>query len=338
MSAPIATPTLPTTSRNTDPSSLHVDVVGAVVGALVVIGAPTSKPSPTTLRNVMSDALDRAFPQLYGHPTDSAFLGSLPDVVTPVAALGIAVRVAVDESHRWVHNRQAKGSSRWTYCGSTVTEDTVSILGRGTSAEVASDGTLTVDADVPSSIANRLRDAYHAARGVVEPSRVLALVAGHLAKQGGRAITSSAYLMPEMPATTAGVLAGLCDLGGFAASYAVADPAQIQALAAPVVRSVEDQIQDVTAAAQAFVARAVAVAAPFEPGSPEKKIQSRSLDTIRAEIEAARKAAALWRDRLSLVTLDVEDALATLDSEADKAGRAALAAMDARRNTPATLP
>lgn len=323
MNAPMSLPAAaPVARRLADPASLAVPTSTGVAGVVVVYGSPATKPTPTSLRDTFADALDRA-DQGAG---DRGFLASLPDVVTPVAVLGSAVRRAVDEGHRWVFVRQAGGSSRWTYASATITTDSVAIVGAGTSAEVAPDGALTVEPGVPPHIEAALREAYTAARGVVEPSKVQALVTAHLHRQGGRQLSPGAMLLPAMSTTTTGVLAGLIDLGGYALAYPVADAAQIATLAAPVVRSIEEQIADVAKAAQDFVEKARKVAAP----DSSSKIQARSIETVRAEIQAARKAAALWRDRLSLVSLDVDDALDALKAEADKANAAALAAMDAR--------
>jgi hypothetical protein len=248
--------------------------------------------------------------------------------VTPVAALGIAVRTASDERHKWVHNRTLEGSSRWTYCGATVTEASVSIVGAGTSAEAAPDGALTIDVAVPADIARRLRDAYDAARGVVEPSRIAALIDQHLARAGGRRVADHTYLLPELSPATCGALAGLSDLGGWAVCYPLADSTQIEALTRPVVRSIEEQIADVIAATEDFLARA---AAACEPDGP--LLQRRSADTVRADIAAARAAAELWRDRLGLASLDVDGQLAALTDAADEADKRALAAVDERRTT-----
>lgn len=313
-------------ATHTDPAVFAVPTTKGVAGVLVLFGAPTEKPTPSTLRTRFSDAIDRAAPTANDVDATGAFLGGLPDVVTPVAALGLAVRDAVETDARWVHNRTAEKSSRWTYCASSVTADAVSIHGHGTCAEALADGTLTIDSGVPSHIATKLRDGYNAARGVVEPTRISALVAAFLTKQGGRSVASSAYLMPHMTAATCGVLAGLSDLGGWGLTYAVADPAQIQALATPVVRSIEEQIADVERATADFVARAAAAAKP-DGG----RFLAKSGETMREEIAAARAAASLWRDRLNLAALDVDGSLDALDKAADEADRVALAAVAKRR-------
>lgn len=339
MNAPTSlAPVLAAIATRTDPNTLRKPVGKGVAGVLVLFGPPVIKPTPAALRNAFEDACDRAKPHTPDEATHvettAKFLATLPDVVTPVAALGIAVRTAKEKDAEWVHNMTREKAARWTYCSAHVTSDAVSINGVRTCAEAAADGTLTIDAGVPSHIATMLRDEYDKARGVVETTRISALVAAYLAKAGGRAIGSAAYLMPETTSSTCGVLAGLTDLGGFAVSYAVADPAQIAALAAPVVRSIEDQIADVTKAAQEFMARAAEVAKPDSTA----RMQERTGETVRASILAARKAAALWQDRLQLVALDVGDTLLNvgdtldaLDKAADEADKAALDAVRKRR-------
>jgi len=336
--------TLATVAAHVDPATFHKDTPPGVAGVLVFFGPPSTKPAPSTMRNTFEDAIvGRALPvdaTPAMHERASAFLASLPDVVSPVAALGIAVNHATDGKSKWVHNRTFQKASRHTYCAANVTADTVSIHGAGTCAEASADGTLTIESGVPQAIADRLRAAYLAARGVVETSRVSALIAAYLTKMGGRAIGSAAYLLPSIDPVTCGVLAGLSDLGGFALTYAVADPAQVAALAAPVTQSIEEQIADVTEAARLFVekARDVANGATVEvttdDGTTKTRnvsIKSTSIDTLRANIENARKAASLWRDRLQLASLDVDDALTALDADADAASRAALEAMKARK-------
>ena len=314
-----------------DPSTLHVDAsTPGLAGVLVLLRGPSKHPTPTLLRNAFADAIQRA-----GAPT--GYLATLPDVVTPRAALGRAHPLARDDDHRWVHAGTRDGHSRWIYCSSSITDDAVAIQGTGTCAEAHPDGTLTIDAGVPTHIAQRLRDAYDEARGLVDPSRVVALVTAHLVRHGGRQLTSDVYLLPETTPETCGVLAGLVDLGGWAEAVPVADPARIARLSTPVTRSIEEQIADVVAAAQAHVARAEDVArralADEDPRLPARDggQQSIACETIRAEIRAAREAAELWGRRLSLASLDVTAQLDALDTAADEADRKALAEVEARR-------
>ncbi len=342
-------PTSPTarstvaTSRHADPTTYAPPTSPGIVGVLVLFGPPAVKPTPARMRDAFGDAIDRSpgadtcfVVDSAGAPVlvdgqkiiaSAAFLGGLPESISPVAAIGLAVNGAVEPGAQWVQNGRAKGASCWTYCASTVTSRAVDIHGTGTTAEVTADGTLTIAHGVPPVVADRLRAAYDTARGVVEPSRVSAIVAAFLAKQGGQYVTSSSYLLPTVSPLTCGVLAGLADLGGFAVTYSVADPAQIQALATPVQRSVEEQIAAVTASAAAFIAKAREVAAP----SSDASIQGRSIETVRAQIETARNAAEMWRSRLKLASLDVGEALATLDTDAENAGKLAIAAMAKRR-------
>ncbi len=318
------------TSLRTPPASFAIATsTPGLAGVLVLFRAPSTRPTPTALQVACSDAMDRALtaPTQAEHDAAKAFLASLPDVVSPVAALGLAVREACDAGHRWTHNRTADKASRWTYCAATVTADSVSILGAGTAAEAFADGRLVVDAGVPGSIAVRLRAAYDAARGVVEPSRIAALVATHLQRMGGRAITSDVYLLPEIGAATCGVLAGLVDLTGWAEAVAVADPAKIARLTSPVTRSIEQQIADVVTSTEAFIAKAAAAALP-DGGT----LQRRTGETVRAEIAAARAAVELWRDRLSLPVLNCEVLLENLDVAAVAADDAAQAAQTAKRD------
>lgn len=335
------------------PQSFVVDeTLPGLAGVLVVFKAPSKRPSPSLMRAAFADALDRARrDEVTGEPFDdviaretasgamddkhplvldrnaaNAFLASLPEVVTPVAALGIATRIAVDEGARWVHVRTAEKASKWTYCAATVSESHVSILGNE-SAEAHADGRLVIDSGVPAHIATQLREAYDAARGVVEPSRVIALVASHLVKRGARAIMSDVYLLPRVVPSTCGVLAGLVDLGGYAETLAVADPARIARLSSPVQESIEEQIAKVTKAARDFIERAKTVA---QAGS-EDTLRKGTGETVRAALAQARADAAMWRDRLQLATLDVDAELGTLDAAADEADRAALAALEERR-------
>jgi len=311
-----------------DPATLHVDpALPGLAGVLVLFAAPTTRPTPTALRARFAAALDHARLGCGDPAPGDRYMATLPKVQTPVASLGIAVRVACDDGHRWTHNRTADRASRWTYCAATVTADTVSILGAHTSAEAMPDGRLVIDPDVPHDIAARLRVAYDEARGVVEPSRIIALVAAYLRGIGGRSITSDVYLIPATDPTTCGVLAGLVDLGGWADTVPVADPAKIARLSSPVTKSIEEQIAAVVEDTRAFIARAVDVA---RPGSTST-LQRRTGDTVRSEIAAARAAASLWRDRLSLASLDVDAALDALNVEADAADAAALAAVEERR-------
>lgn len=348
MNAPTSiAPLVALASLRAVPSSLHIDAATpGLAGVLVLFRAPGERPTPTALRTAFEDSTDRAAPVV---TTDiearAAFLASLPDTITPVAALGLAVRGARDTGAEWVHVRTVEGTSQWTYCSSTVTASSVSIHGAGTSAEACADGRLVIDAGVPTHIGDMLRAAYDAARGVVEPSRIKMLVSLYLARQGGRAITDDCYLLPETTPTTCGVLAGLVDLGGWAETIAVADPQRIARLSSPVTKSIEQQIADVVEATQAFISRAASVAngdtvtATKPDGTTETRltrITAAQGEHARAEIAAARAAAALWRDRLSLASLDVDAQLDDLDAAATRADEAALAVMAGRkaRRTP----
>ena len=166
-----------------------------VVGALVLVKRPADRLAPSrivdTFKREIYDAM-ALHGTLHGangrgaildvgpvlSSNDSAladrFLASLPETVTPVAALGTAVKApgSTSPDHRWQHVRTAEKGSRWTYCAAHVSEHSVSIHGSH-SAEVDAHGTLTIDADVPPAIATALRVAYDEARGVVEPSRCL---------------------------------------------------------------------------------------------------------------------------------------------------------------------
>ncbi len=212
----------------------------------------------------------------------------------------------------------------------------MSIHGAGTSAEARPDGRLDIDAGVPSHIAATLRTAYDAARGVVEPSRIKALVSLYLQRRGGRAITDDCYLLTETSACTLGVLAGLIDLGGWAETVAVADAERIARLSSPVTKSIEQQIADVVEATNAFLTKAAAVASGdvvvVDGKAKPVTLQKRTGETVRADIAAARRDAALWRDRLSLASLDVDAQLDALDAAAVQADAAAMAVMTAQRD------
>lgn len=329
MNAPVPSSTS-AHAKARNPTSFSPARVAGVVGVLVLLSRPTTRPTPAALRTTFDDAIvGRALSTTAPaaeHARASAFLGGLPDVVTPVAALGLAVRVAVETECKWVHNRTVEKASRWTYCASHVDEHSVSIHGAGTAAEASPDGTLTIDADVPHDVADRLRAAYTEARGVVEPSRVTALVCAHLVRSGARAITSDVYLLPDVDAVTCGVLAGLVDLGGWSETIAVADPERIARLSSPVTRSIEEQIADVVKATEEFIARAALATAPDGP-----TLQKRTGETVREGIAAARSAASMWRDRLSLASLDVDAQLDSLDVAAKKADDDAQRAIEERR-------
>lgn len=344
----IATVTAVLAARVSNPSKLLVDPkTPGLAGVLVLFRAPNERPTPAKLRDAFEAALGRASSSIKAsvgttrtpqevidattahNDGSNTFLASLPDVVTPVAALGVAVRVARTESSEWVHNGQREGHSRWTYCDSHVQrEGGARILGDADScAEVKPDGTLTIDSGVPADIADTLRSTYDKARGVIEPARIKGLVASHFAKCGGRAITDDTYLMPDVSTVNVGVLAGLIDLGGWGTTVAVADPERIAALASPVTKSIEEQIADVIADTQAFISRAKAAT---DPTSTDMMRESVS-ETISERIETARQAAALWRDRLKLASLDVDAELQKLEKEVDAEADKALAAVEARR-------
>lgn len=329
-----------------DPTKLLVDpATPGLAGVFVLFKPPHTRPTPAKLRDTFEAALNRAAPSdpaaLAFHITgkdasgrvvaqgSDAFLASLPDVITPVAALGIAVRVARTKTSEWVHNGTKEGHSKWTYCDSHVRrEGGARILGDATQcAECKPDGTLTIDTDVPSDIATALRTAYDEARGVVEPSRIKTLVATHLAKSGARAITDDVYLLPSTSTVNVGVIAGLIDLGGWGDTAPVADPVRIANLSSPVTLSIEEQIEKVITEAKEFVERAKAAADP----KSEDMMRDSVGKTMQERIDDALRTVELWGKRLNLAGLDIAADLEPLRAQVIDEDARALAAVEERR-------
>jgi len=267
---------------------------------------------------------------------------NLPDVVTPVAALGRAVRDAgaTPDGHRWVHVRQHEGCSRWLLCRADVDETRARIEGYD-GAEARADGTLVVDAGVPAPVAAALRAAYDSARGVIDASRVNAAVARVLASRGTRSvkIAPNGYLVDGVDADTRAAVDAVARLGGLAVCLAIPDAAA-PTLAAPVARAVADEARAVLDDVAALAARCRASAAG-EPGAPD--VRAGSGETARRALDESRERLAAWRDRLGVQLSDVDRALRESGDALAVALRAALAAQDGRRDAadgraPAALP
>jgi hypothetical protein len=284
---------------------------------VVTFAAPPLKLSPQRLR-AAADTRDAA-----------RLAAALPDVVSPVAAIGIGVKApgACPSGSRWVHAGTVEGRSRWHYCTARVTSASADIHGAH-GAECRADGDLDVDADIPADVARALRAAYEAARGVVEPSKVNALVARLLSKDfGGQSVTSSVYVLPDLPDEVIATLRTLQDLGGLGASFPIGDPATIAAVAAPVLRSLEDDVAAVVARVADLAARSAACAA--DDGAAT--VHERSGETARRDLDDARERLTVWRDRLGVATHAIESALDTATTSLDVQFDAAMRALEIRR-------
>jgi hypothetical protein len=270
----------------------------------------------------------------------AALAAQLPDVVTPVAALGRAVRDVCPPHHRWIHAGTSEGHSRWLFCASDVDDTRARIEGYD-GVDAAPDGTLAIDAGVPAAVAAALRAAYDAARGVVDASRVNAAVARVLASRGTRSvkIAPNGYLVDGVDADVRAAVDAVARLGGLAVCLPI-PAAAAPTLAAPVARAVADEARAVLDDVAALAARCRASAAG-EPGAPD--VRAGSGETARRSLDEARERLAAWRDRLGVQLSDVDRALRESGDALAVALRAALAAQDGRRDAaagraPAALP
>ncbi len=298
---------------------------------LVTWGAPAGCSWPVADVRAVADAVGA-----------TALAAELPDVVTPVAALGRAVRdaAACPPGHRWVHVRQHEGASRWLLCRADVDETRARIEGYD-GAEARADGALTIDAGIPSTIAAALRAAYDSARGVVDASRVNAAATRALARRGVRAVkvAPNGYLVDGVDGVVRATVEAIARLGGLAVCLPIPDAAA-PTLAAPVARAVADDAARVLADVADLAARCRASAAA-EPGAPD--VRSGSGETARRQLDEARERLACWRDRLGVQLADVDRQLRESGDALAVALRAALAAQDGRRDAadgkaPAALP
>jgi hypothetical protein len=281
---------------------------------VVLFSAPPVKLTPNALR--------AAFASI------PLFEATLPEVVTPVAALGIAVRAATTDTQRWIHAGQAQGASRWIMTAADVDRTHARIEGYS-GVEVRADGALVVDASIPLAVADIVRAAYNTARGVVEPSRLNAALATWC-KARGQYLRDGSYMLSSLDVDTQAILDAVIALGGIGAAFAVGG-ASLQAFAAPVARSLEDDIAAVLASASAVIAKAKAAQKTDGP-----TIQERTGDTAHRDIDDVKARLTLWRDRLGLAMGEVDaqltDAATVLDTELDRALAACAARKAARRN------
>jgi hypothetical protein len=298
---------------------------------LVTWGAPAGQSWPVADVRALATAAGAA-----------ALAAHLPDVVTPVAALGRAVRddAACPPGHRWVHVRQHEGASRWLLCRADVDETRARIEGYD-GAEAAANGSLTIDAGVPAAVAAALRAAYDAARGVVDAARVNAAVARVLARAGARGVkvAPNGYLCDGVDGDVRAAVDAVARLGGLAVCLPIPDAAA-PTLAAPVARAVADDAARVLADVADLAARCRASAAG-DPGAPD--VRGGSGETARRQLDEARERLATWRDRLGVQLSDVDRALRESGDALAVALRGALAAQDGRRDAaagraPAALP
>lgn len=257
-----------------------------------------------------------------------ALAALLPDTISPVAALGRAVKAPTtsSDSHRWVHCGQAAGVSRWIYCSSAVTDTSALIAGSyGAEANNATDR-LTVDVGVPQPVADALRAAYDVERGVVEPAKVNAAVSRLVARHGGKPVMPGVYVVTSIHDDVVAALKVLEDLDGVGLATAV-DTATRDRLAAPMARAVDDDVKALIAQVNELSTRAKACSNDDEAPA----VREGSADTLRAKLSAARADLATWRDRLGLSVAEAERALAKSEEAMDDAVDAALRALEARK-------
>ncbi len=299
----------------------------APLAHVVLFAAPPDKRAPSDLRDAFA-----AVP---------AFRDSLPDVVSPVAALGLAVKPATTDTARFVHGGQAAGVSRWIYTRADVTMDHAHIQGE-TGIEVRPDGLLRVDPTIPLDVRAIVEDAYRVARGVVEPSRLNSALAAWMRGDRrapatgapallGTYLRDGAYLMPHLDTDTAAILAAVVSLGGLAAAYPV-QGAALASLAAPVQRTLEDEVAAVLRSADDVISKARAAAAPGGPVLQQTSGGDLAVgETAHTAIDDVRARLALWRDRLGLALGDVAARLTAAEAALNTACDAALAAAEARK-------
>lgn len=268
----------------------------------------------------------------------TALAARITDATSPVAALGVAVRAAAEPGHKWVHTRTHKHSSRWVYTQADVDPARVRIEGYdGATAEA--DGTLRVDAGVPAGVADRLRAAYDAARGVVDPSRVNAGLTRLIESPDvrGAALRECVYLVDGLHGDVKAALDVIADLGGLAVALRV-DAAAAPSFAQPVQRAVEDEVREAVKVAAALVDKARAA----REGGPALREREPG-DTAAAQaLREARERLRLWRSRLGLAMGDLDrtilDASHALVAELRATADAAAAAAEGRAYTPPALP
>lgn len=314
----------------------------ATLGFVVSFAAAPHKLSPQVLRDtvekrMLADLGQRA----YVTHTDSKgivtrsmlFRDSLPEVISPVAALGLATRDAVvaatarTPATRWVHCSRKDGCSRWIYADADVTDDRVRISGNA-GAEVNAAGDLVIDADIPASIATTLRASYDAARGVVEPSKINAAIVRYLKAARGSQLSPSTFLLSAAPDDVRAVLAAVVDLKGYAGCYQIGahDAVNVAALVAPVQQSLEAEIAAVLADTDATIERAKLAQQNDGPN-----MQERSGDSAHAAIDDVTAKLSLWSDRLGLAMAEVAARLTEAKSALDVEVDLALAAVARRK-------
>jgi hypothetical protein len=261
----------------------------------------------------------------------SRFEGALPDVVTPVAALGRAVRdaQACPVGHGWQHAGTTAGSSRWLFCSSVVDEHHALISG-ASGATAQPDGTLLVDAAVPAVVAAALRAAYDVERGLVEPAKVNGVLSRLLkAHWRGAAVRDCTYVVAatHVDDELRDTLQVLTDLGGLGLVLPLAD-ANAHAVMAPVAASVADDVAALVARVEDLTARATACADGVVDAAD---VRAASAETARRDLADARERLALWRDRLGLQLTTVEATMTRAETAMGDAVDAALAAIEARK-------
>lgn len=254
---------------------------------------------------------------------------ALPDVVTPVAALGRAVRApaACPTGYGWQHAGTAGGSSRWLYCRHDVGRDHATILGTS-GATAQPDGTLLVDADIPATVAAGLRAAYATERGLVEPAKINGVMSRLIrAHWRGQAVRDCTYVVGHVDEELRDTLQVLTDLGGLGLVLPLADD-DVARVAQPVADSVADDVAALVARVDDLTARATACAGGDGDAAD---VRGKSAETARRDLDEARERLARWRDLLGLQLSDVEASMARAEQAMDTAVDAALAAIEARK-------
>jgi hypothetical protein len=287
-------------------------------GTIVLFDAPPTKLAPHALRAAFAAV--------------AAFAAKLPDTQSPVAALGIAVRTrgVASKTKHWIHAGQASNASRWILTDAEITKYHARLEGTA-GAEVDAAGRLAIDPGVPVGIAEALRAAYDTARGVVEPAKLNAALASWCHARGVK-LRDGAYLLDTLDADTRAVLDAVIHLGGLASTHEVGGAA-LAALAAPVQRSIEDEVRNVLASVDAVLAKAKDAARPNGPTMQlaENEDALRSQETAHRDLDDARARLQTWSDRLGLHLADLAARMTEVERVLDRECDRALDAIRARR-------
>ncbi len=252
---------------------------------------------------------------------------NMPNPPSDAACLGTACRAVKVTDTKAVWTGAANGG-RWIFASSAISRHEVDI--RGThGVSVGDGGNLHFDGGFDDVVKNQIFTLYSEEREHVPFSAVNEKCSAFLHKMGGQRVKVGVYVFSDVPSCVHQLASELVKMGGVGAVHSVDNASSY---AAPIARSVEDEVNEALETANAAIEKAREAQTDdvkLQKGKDEEGL--RVTDTAHLQIDAARARLTLWRDRLGLSLAEVEAKLTETTAELDTQTELAIIAIEARK-------